>query len=242
MREIIIDEEFKNLIPPLSEEEREQLETNIIGDGIRDPLVVWDGILIDGHNRYSIACEHGIDFDVVEMNFGSRDEARIWVIQNQLGRRNLDTWTRSKMALKLKPAIKGKTPNVREDLAGLAGVSSNTIQRVDYLQNHADEKTLEALDAGEISVNKAYVETKAPERPGFGDIKGSASEKKEEILRRLPERESKIGLPYQSTATKCIRDIRDGDLDSAVDGVLKLLDDPTPVTMALAKIILGAMQ
>lgn len=240
MRDIIIDQEFENLIPPLTEEEREQLETNIVGDGIRDPLVTWNGILLDGHNRYAIAREYGIEFDVVEMEFGSREEAKIWVVQNQLGRRNLDDWQRTKVALNLKPAIKGKTPNVREDIAELAGVSTNTVHRVDYLQKHADEETLQALDSGEISINKAYTETKPP--ISYKDVKGTAAERRNALLEMLPHRESKIGLPYQDIATGCIKDIRDGDFNGAIDGVMKLLDNPTPTTIALAKVILRAME
>ena len=58
--EIRIDKEFESLIPPLSKDEFMQLEENILKEGIRDPLVVWDGpegygILLDGHNRYKIA-------------------------------------------------------------------------------------------------------------------------------------------------------------------------------------------
>lgn len=240
MRELIIDKEFETLIPPLSQEEREQLETNILGDGIRDPLVVWNDILLDGHNRYAIACEYDIDFDIVEMDFGSREEAKIWVVQNQFGRRNLSSWERSKLALKLKPTIQGKTPNVREDLAELAGVSSNTIHRVDYIQNHAPEETIEALNRGDISINKAYTEVKPAELSLTG-IEGNALEQRDAILERIPHRESKIGLPYQDIATKCIRDIRDGDLDSAINGVRKLLEEPGPTTYALAKVILRAM-
>ena len=92
---IIIDEEFKNLIPPLSEDEFRQLEENCVKDGIRDPLVVWpqgDGndILVDGHNRFRISAMHsGIRFDIKRMEFRDRYEAKLWIINNQLGKRNL---------------------------------------------------------------------------------------------------------------------------------------------------------
>lgn len=84
-----IDPEFKSLIPPLSVEEYAQLEANILRDGCRDPLVTWDGVLIDGHNRYEICTKHDIDFDAIEHEFDSREEALIWIEENQLGRRNL---------------------------------------------------------------------------------------------------------------------------------------------------------
>ena len=93
MTEIVIDPEFKALIPPLSAEELAQLEANIVADGCRDPLVVWDGILIDGHNRYAICTRLGLPFQTVSKEFPSKAHARIWIRQNQAGRRNLpDAW------------------------------------------------------------------------------------------------------------------------------------------------------
>lgn len=89
MNILTIDPAFKALIPPLSSEEREQLEANILRDGCREALVIWDGILIDGHNRYEICTRLGIEFEVNEMEFESRDEAELWMINTQRGRRNL---------------------------------------------------------------------------------------------------------------------------------------------------------
>jgi N6-adenosine-specific RNA methylase IME4 len=92
--DIVIDAEFAALIPPLSSEERQQLEDNIVEHGgARDPLVVWASkgtlTLLDGHNRYEICTRLGLPFDVYEMRFSSRDEAEDWIDKNQLGRRNL---------------------------------------------------------------------------------------------------------------------------------------------------------
>lgn len=88
---IIIDPEFAELIPPLSESEYEQLRLSIIGDGCRDPLVVWKGenILLDGHNRYRICTENDIQYKVEYLYISSRQEAKNFMILNQLGRRNL---------------------------------------------------------------------------------------------------------------------------------------------------------
>lgn len=94
IQRLIIDEEFKTLIRPLFKAEYEQLEKNIIKDGCRDPLTTWNGILIDGHNRYSICQRHNIPFNVVEMEFSCRDEVIAWICANQLGRRNLTEETR----------------------------------------------------------------------------------------------------------------------------------------------------
>lgn len=91
---ILIDREFQALIPPLSADEKQQLEANIVADGCRDPLVVWGctpvgSTLIDGHNRYEICTRLGLPFDTVEKEFDSREDVMDWMDANQLGRRNL---------------------------------------------------------------------------------------------------------------------------------------------------------
>ena len=131
--QIELDDGFRRLLFPLSDEERVQLESNLVSDGCRDPLVVWrpgswlpDGeedvlfwdhpdtidrndigeyriwvsgeneffdedwprILIDGHNRYEICERLGVAYQVVEMEFASRDDAEDWIDRNQAGRRN----------------------------------------------------------------------------------------------------------------------------------------------------------
>ena len=86
--ELKINEELQNLIPPLKPDEYEQLEKSIIEDGCRDPIVTWDGTIVDGHNRYSICKKHGIDFDTVEKEFDDIEAAKEWMLENQLGKRN----------------------------------------------------------------------------------------------------------------------------------------------------------
>lgn len=109
-RTLTIDPEFQNLIPPLSAEEREQLEVNIDTDGIREPLIGWEetGLLLDGHNRKAIADDNGYEYAVTWLSFPDRDAAKAWIIRNQFGRRNLSAMQRAELALKLKPLIEKK--------------------------------------------------------------------------------------------------------------------------------------
>jgi len=99
--QIIIDEEFKYLLPELDPETFRLLTENILEHGCRDPLVLWRGrkdnaddkdragILIDGYNRFKICTEHNIPFSTIDKEFDSREEVLIWIIQNQVSRRNL---------------------------------------------------------------------------------------------------------------------------------------------------------
>ncbi len=94
MRKLKTDEEFKHLIRPLRRREYAQLEQNILADGCRDPIVVWNDVIVDGHNRYEICVRHGISFETKDMEFECREAAIAWICANQLGRRNITEETR----------------------------------------------------------------------------------------------------------------------------------------------------
>ena len=180
---VTIDPEFQSLIPPLTPDEFQQLKENCIRDGIQDSLKVWNGILIDGHNRFKISEDYDLNYRIEEMEFPDRETVRQWIIANQLGRRNVNTYTRSCLALELKESIQerakekqvqsgGAVPQksakpaieTREELARLANTSHDTINKVEYLESHADEKTKERLRNGEQSINSAWVDTKRQEQ------------------------------------------------------------------------------
>lgn len=84
-----IDPEFCQMIPPVTDEEKRQLEENILAEGCRDPLVVWNGLLLDGHNRHDICTRHSLPYDFVTVDLPDRDAALDWIDRNQIGRRNL---------------------------------------------------------------------------------------------------------------------------------------------------------
>lgn len=186
--DIKIDAEFAALIPPLSAEERQQLEENIVEHGgARDPLVAWASkgtlTLLDGHNRYEICTRLGLPFDVHELRFKSRDEAEDWIDRNQLGRRNLDarqmSLLRGRRYNRTKKANDGSRGNqhteaagkmsTAESLAAEHGVDEKTIRR--------DGKFAEAVEAlgiereivtGEIDAPKHAIVAAAqalPEKP-----------------------------------------------------------------------------
>jgi hypothetical protein len=90
-------QELEVLIPPLTSEEFKQLERNILEEGIRDPLVTWNGILVDGHNSYRIAQEHDINYVTVEKEFSDMNAVKEWMVNNQLGRRNLPEFVRGEL-------------------------------------------------------------------------------------------------------------------------------------------------
>jgi len=180
---VTIDEEFQKLIPPLTDDEYRQLEENCIKEGIREAILVWDRgddlVIVDGHNRYKIAREHNLKWNHKVMNFESREDAKEWIIKNQFGRRNLTPYDRSLLALKLKPLIteKAKANQVRstenrvcqksdkqkvdtkKELAKVAGVSHDTIHKVEKIEAEATPQVKQAVRDGKLSINQAYNST-----------------------------------------------------------------------------------
>lgn len=189
MLELHIDSELKAWIDPLSAEEYALLEASILRDGCRDPLVVWNGWLLDGHNRYEICRKHGIEFQTFEKaGLKTKEDVKIWMIENQMGRRNATDFTRVALALKLKPLIEAKAkanhlanagnkaseaarPNsdaplekIRTDaeVAKLAGVGKDAVRKVEKIIEKAAPEVIQKARTGEISINAAAAVAKLP--------------------------------------------------------------------------------
>lgn len=186
-----IDSEFKNLIPPLTKEEYQGLEQKIITEGFdvsQGKLITWNGILVDGHNRYEICTRNKIQFETQEKQFDNRESVKEWIILNQFGRRNLSSFQRSELALQLKPLIQAKAKeNLKTNtenqnrmpfqnsgkaiekyqtdkvLAKIAGVSHDTIYKVEQIQKHASDEVKQKVKSGEMSIRQGYMITKPKE-------------------------------------------------------------------------------
>ena len=91
LSQLKIDPEFQKQINPPSFEETHQLEMNILKEErVLNPIITWNGYIVDGHTRYQILRKYPfIPFEVIEKEFSSRYEALVWICKNQLGRRNL---------------------------------------------------------------------------------------------------------------------------------------------------------
>lgn len=98
---IIVNEELKGYIDPLTPEEYESLERSILAEGCRDALVLWGDVLIDGHNRYAICQKHGLPFQTIQSTlFKSMEDVHLWMIDQHLGRRSVSDFQRGVLALR----------------------------------------------------------------------------------------------------------------------------------------------
>ncbi len=187
---LVIDFEFQSLIPPLSDDEFKRLEKSILAEGVRDPIITWNGTIIDGHNRYTVCQKHGIKFNTAPRKFASRDAAKIWIIENQFARRNLSKYDRSVLALELESIYaaeaerrlhlsqgRGKkgtqksaevfdSGETRDKVAAVAGVSHDTLRKVKIIEQEAakgNETAVAARDAvksGKKSIHAAYTDVR----------------------------------------------------------------------------------
>ncbi len=218
MQNLKIDIELEKLLPKLEEEKFNLLKEDILKNGCINPIIVWDGYIVDGHHRYKICKENNIEFKIKEMKFGNKQEAMIWAWTTQKARRNIDDGTLFNIAKVFKPyyekkakekqkiaaqntnntlymksdkaltndiknaetEIKGMIANkidTTKELAQIAGVGRDTMNKVIQVQKHAPEPIQKAVRDNVISINKGYELTKK--------VKDLPQENKEKEAERL---------------------------------------------------------
>jgi hypothetical protein len=171
----------------------------------------WPCTLLDGHNRYDICTRLELPFDIEEMRFTDRSHAEEWIIRNQFGRRNIAAYVRTQLALRLKETIakranqnqrggrggsllSAKSPeariDTREKIAKTAGVSSNTVSKVEKINaaekaGKVDAETVAKLRTGEVSINRVVRDLKEQE---------TAAKRQEQKAAAVAKRQSVDGL------------------------------------------------
>lgn len=225
--DLIIDEEFESVIPPLTDEEFELLKESVLNDGeVYHPLVVWNNIIVDGHHRYKILKEHPeVKYRIKERAFENRYEAISWICLNQLGRRNLNDaqkkmligrrYKTEKMARgasdgfrgnQHKKSVKGQNVPLPDDvhitssrIATEMGTNEKTVRRA--------EKFVDGVDAAEEvlpGVTKDITSGKI--KPKQADVAAIAKAPAEE-RRQLAENLYKKPTPEEKARNKNKRDL-----------------------------------
>ena len=224
---LIIDEEFESVIPPLTNEEFELLKESVLNDGeVYHPLVVWNNIIVDGHHRYKILKEHPeIKYRINKREFENRYEVISWICLNQLGRRNLNDaqkkmligrrYKTEKMARgasdgfrgnQHKKSVKGQNVPLPDDvhitssrIATEMGTNEKTVRRA--------EKFVDGVDAAEEvlpGVTKDITSGKI--KPKQADVAAIAKASAEE-RRHLAENLYKKPTPEEKARNKNKRDL-----------------------------------
>lgn len=156
MVELIIDPEFRDLIPPLTGEEYQALEKSLIENGFNPAfrIIVWkdQNIVIDGHNRLGICQRNNIPYEIIEQEFASRYDAMAWIIDNQLARRNINAITRNDLI--------GRRYSVEKNIsAGRPKGSKECPQNEDI--KRTGHKIADQLNIGHATVERAEKLSKA---------------------------------------------------------------------------------
>lgn len=184
--DLVISDIYSKVMPALKQAEEDRLRESLKKEGCRDAIIVMNGVIIDGHNRYRICKEENIPFAIQEMQFESEAAAILWIVENQIGRRNVSRFAKCELVLPMEPLIRERVNKewhtklseakrrkkereaehlsdltsveggTRVALAELAGVSSGTLYSVKWLLEHADEATLQQLRNDEITIYGAY--------------------------------------------------------------------------------------
>lgn len=194
--ELKIDPEFRDKIPPLTDAEFEQLKENILADGeVYEPICVWNGTIVDGHNRWKIIQEHpDIPFRTKEMDFADKWEAFEWMYRKQLGRRNLTDEQRTYLLGKLYESRKkssGGTGANRYTKGNLQDAQNGQAVKTTDKENHgvSGEIALE-LNIGRNTVRRAEQFSKGVDKaeevvPGFKEqvLSGELNVPKKDIAK-----------------------------------------------------------
>ncbi len=221
---IIINEELRSFIDPLTHNEYAALERSLLAEGCRDALVLWGEVLIDGHNRHAICKQHNIAYRTVQnTHFQSLEDVMLWVIDNHLARRSVSDFQRGVLALRKKDIVSARSAqkaaqeapeapaadapkvpesppwNTREDVAKAARVSSNTISQIERIQKAATPQLVEAVRAGTISINAAANVASLPESVQIAAVAGGRKEL-QQAARQVREQKAATRPPKEEPA------------------------------------------
>lgn len=226
---ITINEELRAYIDPLTDDEFAALERSLLAEGCRDALVLWDDLLVDGHNRYGICRKHDIPFNTIQnKTFQSIDDVHLWMIDNHLGRRSVSDFQRGVLALRKKeiisarlaqaqaeqstaepaeagaPAQSGaRPPLTREAIARAARVSSATLGQIEKIQKTAAPELVSAVKSGVISINAAAAVASLPSEKQVAAVAGGKKELRQAAKQvreaRLPPKPAPAPPPDDAT-------------------------------------------
>ena len=189
--ELIIDKEFEGLLPVLTPDESENLEQSILNNGLLDPIKIWEEpktgrfIIIDGHNRYRILKKNNIslnywDYKIIYADeLPTRNDVKRWMLEQQLGRRNLSDIEKYEIVQKFKSVFEQKAKqnqslggkglsnlskvNTRKQMANATGVSEGSYRKIDAVMQSDNEELKQKLRDKKISTDAAYKKLKKKE-------------------------------------------------------------------------------
>lgn len=249
MMELKIDPEFESLLRRHNPDEAKEFERQMFEyGGAHDPIMYWnnsgDSIILDGHHRWRFIQQHPeMTYRAEEVrNIHTRQEAMMWIYYEQKGKRNLSPFESAELALKFEPALKEEAKirqgqrndlnivqnsapssnknKTRDEVARIAGVSHDTIDRTKKILAEGTEEQIDAVRSGERSINSVYNEIRANK-----EKEAAPTKEKEQLTDRqfqlqqsamvdeIANRTSNIEAPSAYTPSLLISEIKtNGDI------------------------------
>ena len=260
---IVVNEELKAYIAPLTADEHEALERSILSEGCRDALVLWGEVLVDGHNRYGICRKHGLPFQTVQnTRFKSIDDVHLWMIDQHLGRRSVSDFQRGVLALRKReivaerqriaraevqvpveePTPATSSPRMpdseslatREALARAARLSPSQVVMIEKIQKQAAPELVEAVKAGTISINAAAAVATLPAEEQVAAVTAGKEELKQAAKRVRDARKSSKPAVESTTEAEPAGAAADESVDALKQRVSALTTENAALRQQLA--------
>jgi len=263
---IVVNEDLKAYIEPLTPDEEEALERSLLTEGCRDALVLWGEVLVDGHNRYRLCQKHGLPFNTVQnLRFRSLEDVHLWMIDQHLGRRSVSDFQRGVLALRKKEIIaarraallSGDAPepavsepvaepvmpppaplNTREAIAKAARLSSAQVLQIEKIQKQAAPELVDAVKTGQISLAAAAVVASLPAEEQQAAVAGGKDELKR-AAKQVRETKKRVTVKVEPA-----NDAAEGETAAAGDELQALRQRVAELEAenARLKLELGALQ
>lgn len=170
--DIVVNEELKAYIDPLTSEEHDALERSILAEGCRDALVLWGDVLVDGHNRHGICRQHGLPFQTVQnTRFQSIEDVHLWMIDQHLGRRSISDFQRGVLALRKREIVAERrardaasaSPAPEAPAVDAPGASTDVVAPVDPLATREALAKAARLSSSQVVLIEKIQKQAAPE-------------------------------------------------------------------------------
>lgn len=213
MRELKIDPELRDLLPPLTSEEYKKLEKNIVDNGFDEnfPIMEWQGFIVDGHNRYDICRKHNIEPVIGTLAYETKEEVMEWMLDIQLGRRNLSPIQKIAITEKYRPiyekqakknkqnammiARQNNENNKNEQFSQISSTTVDSKNKIDVRAKLAEtagvstdtySKGKKILNSNNEKLKQEVLSGEKSINAGYKELTGKKENKKEEVKNEIP--------------------------------------------------------
>lgn len=213
MKELKIDPELRDLLPPLTSEEYEKLEKNIVDNGFDEnfPIMEWQGFIVDGHNRYDICRKHNIEPVIGTLAYETKEEVMEWMLDIQLGRRNLSPIQKIAITEKYRPiyekqakknkqnammiARQNNENNKNEQFSQISSTTVDSKNKIDVRAKLAEtagvstdtySKGKKILNSNNEKLKQEVLSGEKSINAGYKELTGKKENKKEEVKNEIP--------------------------------------------------------